>query len=102
MDGSVISLLNYPEIVKMMSEDLDWTQALGEALTDQQKDVLAAIQELRAKAVANGVIKTDDKVQVVQENEKVIIQPASSERVYVPQYEPEMLYEPGYAVAPVT
>ena len=38
-DGSVISLLNYPEVVKMMSEDLDWTQALGDALANQQKDV---------------------------------------------------------------
>ncbi len=101
-DGSVISLLNYPEIVKMMSDDLDWTQALGEALSHQQKDVLAAIQQLRAKAVADGIIKTDDKVKVVEENEKVIIQPVSQETVYVPQYEPQMLYEPDYVPAPVT
>ena len=64
-DGSVISLLNYPEIVKMMSDDLDWTQTLGDALTYQQKDVLIAIQQLRDKAVAEGVIKTDDKIKVV-------------------------------------
>jgi hypothetical protein len=55
-DGSVISLLNYPEIVRMMSDNLDWTQALGEALSYQQKDVLLAIQQLRAKAVADGII----------------------------------------------
>ncbi len=51
-DGSVISLLNYPDIVKMMSEDLEWTQAFGDALTNQQKDVLIAIQQLRDEAVA--------------------------------------------------
>ncbi|MEE4238087.1 MAG: DUF3300 domain-containing protein, partial [Anderseniella sp.] len=59
-DGSVVSLLNYPEIVKMMSEDLDWTQAFGDALVNQQQDVLVAIQQLRERAVAQGVIKTDD------------------------------------------
>jgi hypothetical protein len=48
----------------MMSEDLDWTQSLGEALSYQQKDVLIALQQLRDKAVADGIIKTDDKIKV--------------------------------------
>lgn len=100
-DGSVISLLNYPDIVKMMSDDLDWTQSLGEALTNQQKDVLIAIQQLRDKAVADGIIKTDDKITVVQENNNVVIQSASPEKIYVPQYAPEMLYEPNYAPQPI-
>ena len=65
-DGSVISLLNYPEVVKMMSDDLEWTQALGDAIAYQQKDVLIAIQQLRDKAVAKGVIKTDDKIEVTR------------------------------------
>ncbi len=105
-DGSVISLLNYPEIVKMMSEDLDWTQLFGETIVNQQEDVLNAIQQLREQAVANNVIKTNDKVKVTTEvengRENIIIQPASSEVIYVPQYPPEMLYEPNYAYAPVT
>lgn len=101
-DDSIISLLNYPDIVKMMSDDLDWTQSLGSALAYQQKDVLMAIQTLRDKAVADGVIKTDDKVKVVNEGDNVIIQAADPERIYVPKYEPQMLYEPGYAQAPIT
>ena len=101
-DGSVVSLLNYPEIVRMMSEDLDWTQALGDALVNQQEDVLIAIQQLRERAVAQGVIKTDDKVKVVKEQDNIIIQPASTEVIYVPQYEPEMLYVPSYVPAPIT
>jgi len=101
-DGSIISLLNYPDIVKMMSEDLDWTQSLGEALSYQQKDVLIAIQQLRDKAVADGVIKTDDKIKVSQENDNVVIVSANPEKIYVPQYAPEMLYEPGYAPAPIS
>ncbi|ASY73547.1 hypothetical protein N181_16215 [Sinorhizobium fredii USDA 205] len=100
-DGSVISLLNYPEIVKMMSEDLEWTQSFGQAIAYQQKDVLIAIQQLRDEAVAKDIIKTDDKVKVVEEGDNIIIQSASPETIYVPQYPPEMLYEPGYMPAPI-
>ena len=98
-DGSVISLLNYPEIVKMMSDEPDWTQDLGDAVTYQEEDVLAAIQRLREKAQDEGIIKSDDKMKVSREDDNIVITPASDEHVYVPRYEPEMLYEPGYAPA---
>ncbi|EJZ20230.1 DUF3300 domain-containing protein, partial [Rhizobium sp. Pop5] len=101
-DGSVVSLLNYPDIVKMMSEDLDWTQSLADALANQQKDVLIAIQQLRDEAVAKNIIKTDDKVTVVTENDNIIIRPTDPEKIYIPQYPPEMLYEPGYASEPIS
>lgn len=101
-DGSVISLLNYPEIVRMMSEDLEWTQALADALAFQQKDVLIAIQQLREEAVANGVIKTDEKVNVTSSGDNIVIQAANPEKIYVPQYAPEMFYEPDYVMAPIT
>ncbi|MGH2341589.1 DUF3300 domain-containing protein [Segnochrobactraceae bacterium EtOH-i3] len=101
-DPSIVALLNYPDIVGMMSDDLDWTQQLGEALTYQQKDVLVAIQQLRAEAVANGVIASNDQVQVTTSNDTVVIQSTNPEKVYVPQYAPEMFYTPGYAMAPVT
>lgn len=100
-DGSVISLLNYPEIVEMMSEDLEWTQSLGQAIAYQQKDVLIAIQQLRDEAVTKDIIKSDDKMKVVEEGDNIIIQSASPETIYVPQYPPEMLYEPDYAPVPV-
>ncbi|WP_246478998.1 DUF3300 domain-containing protein [Kaustia mangrovi] len=100
-DPSIISLLNYPEIVKMMNNDLDWTQQLADAITYQQKDVLVAIQQLRSEAVAKGVIKTDDKVKVVKQQDNIVIQPASTQTIYVPQYPPQMLYEPGYPPAPI-
>lgn len=100
-DGSVISLLNYPDIVRMMSDDLDWTQTLGDAIAYQQQDVLIAIQQLREQAVADGVIQSDDKVTIVQEGDNVVIQPTNTETVYVPQYEPQMLYDPGYPPAPI-
>jgi hypothetical protein len=101
-DGSVISLLNYPDVVKMMSKDLEWTQSLGDAIAYQQKDVLIAIQQLRDEAVVKGAIKTDDKIQVVEENDNVVIKSADPEKIYVPQYEPHMLYEPYYAWQPIS
>ena len=101
-DGSVISLLNYPDIIKMMNDDLSWTQDLGEAVTNQQEDVLVAIQQLRDKAVADGVIKTDDKVVIETTNNNVVIRPAKEEVTYVPQYDPAILVEPGYvATSPI-
>ena len=102
-DGSVISLLNYPTVLKMMNDDLDWTEQLGEAVVNQQKDVLVAIQELRDKAVDNGSIKSDDKVVVeTNDNDNVVIRPAKKEVTYVPTYDPVILTSPSYvATAPI-
>lgn len=100
-DGSIVSLLNYLEILRMMSNDLDWTQELGDALAYQQKDLLIAIQQLRDEAVANGIIQTDDKMEVVKQDDNVVIRSVSTETIYVPQYEPEMLYVPSYPPTPI-
>lgn len=102
-DGSVISLLNYPTVLEMMNDDLDWTQQLGEAVVNQQKDVLVAIQELRDKAVDNGTIKSDDKVVVeTNDDDNVIIRPAKKEVTYVPTYDPVILTSPTYvATSPI-
>ncbi len=101
-DGSVVSLLNYPQIVEMMSDDLEWTQSLADAIAYQQKDVLIAIQQLRDEAVAKQVIKSDDKIQVVSQGDNVVIKPTNPEKVYVPQYKPEMLYVEDYPPAPIS
>lgn len=99
-DGSVISLLNYPQVVKMMSDDLDWTQQLGDVVATQQKDVLVAIQQLRDQAVDKGVLKSGDKVVVTQEKDNVVIKSSDPQTIYVPTYPPEMLYEPNYVYPP--
>jgi len=103
-DDSVRSLLNYPEVVTMMSQDLDWTEELGEAVVSQQADVLKAIQAFRAKAQGAGNLKSDDKQIVVQEKETIKIVPADPEVVYVPQYQPStvVVYQsaPVYAYYP--
>ncbi len=64
-DDAVKTLLNYPEVVKMMSNDLDWTSALGEAVVADQGAVLEGVQSFRRRAQAAGNLKSDDK-QVVK------------------------------------
>jgi hypothetical protein len=87
-DDSVKALVNYPEVVKMMSGDLDWTAALGEAVVADQGAVLEAIQAFRRKTEAAGNLKSDDKQVVVVEKEVIKIVPANPEVIYVPQYNP--------------
>ena len=96
---SVRSLLNYPEVVAMMSQDLDWTQDLGEAVVSQQADVLRAIQAFRARVSTAGNLKTDDKQIIVQEKETIKIVQADPEVIYVPQYQPSTVVV--YSSAPV-
>jgi len=84
----VLSLLAYPEVIDNMANDLDWTQALGEAVIAQQPDVLQAIQIFRRKAQDAGNLKTDDKQVVVDQADAVKIVPAKPEVIYVPQYQP--------------
>jgi hypothetical protein len=87
-DESVRSLLNYPEVIAMMSQDLDWTERLGEAVVSHQAEVIKAIQRFRSTASTAGNLKSDDKQIVVQEKEVIKIVPADPEVIYVPQYQP--------------
>ena len=98
-DDSVKSLLNYPDVVKKMSADLDWTSALGEAVVADQGAVLEGIQSFRRRAQAAGNLKSDDKQVVKAEKEIIIIQPADPQVIYVPQYTPSTVVTVG--VAPV-
>ena len=98
-DDSVKSLVNYPEVVKQMSADLDWTSDLGEAVVADQGAVLDAVQAFRRKAQAAGNLKTDPKQVVVVEKEVIKIVPADPQVIYVPQYNPSTVVV--YSSAPV-
>jgi hypothetical protein len=87
-DEAVKSLLTYPEVVKKMSSDLDWTAALGEAVVADSGEVMAAVQAFRRKVNAAGNLKTDDKQKVVVEKEVITIVQSNPEVIYVPQYNP--------------
>jgi hypothetical protein len=86
-DPSVLALLNYPIVLSMMNEDLDWTTSLGEAVINQQADVIDAIQQVRRSAYTGGHLKSDDKTTVSFENDVVEIAPTDPDVVYVPVYE---------------
>lgn len=87
-DPSVLGLLNYPEVIDLMNKDLSWTQQLGDAVINQQKDVLAAIQKFRAKAQTAGNLKSNDKQVIIIEKEVIKIVSADPQVIYVPTYQP--------------
>src|SRR5215475_11379419 len=95
-DESIKSLVATPSVLEMMSTKLDWTQKLGDAVLAQQGDVMDAVQRLRARAQANNKLQTtkEQTVTVRQEqNRQVIaIEPAVPDTVYVPYYDPAVVY----------
>jgi len=87
-DSSVLGLLNYPEVIKIMNDDLNWTWKLGEAVVNQQQDVMASIQLFRAKVDEAGNLTSNDKTIVIKETQIIKIESASPEVIYVPSYNP--------------
>jgi hypothetical protein len=99
-DPAVLALLNYPEVIALMNDDLDWTQRLGNAVMDQQDGVLAAIQAARGEATSAGYLQSNDKQTVVTESQTIIIKSADPEIIYVPTYDPAPIVEHHYTSYP--
>jgi len=93
-DESVKSLTHYPEVLKWMDENLQWTKQVGEAFVQQPVDVMQAIQRLRARARAAGMLVDTPQQQVLAELETIRIVPAQADFIYVPRYEPAMVFLP--------
>jgi hypothetical protein len=93
-DPSVKSLINFPSVLAMMNDKLEWTQKLGDAFLAQEKDVMATVQKLRAKAQAQGALKSTDQQKVTSQAQTIVIEPASTQVVYVPAYNPAIVYGP--------
>ncbi|HEX2099597.1 MAG TPA: DUF3300 domain-containing protein [Candidatus Synoicihabitans sp.] len=91
-DDSVKALARYPEVVKWMDENLSWTRRVGEAFEEQPADVLNAVQRLRTKARAAGTLNDTPQQQVVVEEEEIRILPARPDVIYVPRYDPVVVY----------
>ena len=91
-DPSVKSLVNFPDVLDRMNENLEWTQKVGDAFLAQQKEVMETIQNLRRKAEEAGNLKTTEQQKVVVEQETIVIQSANPEVVYVPSYNPAVVY----------
>jgi len=95
-DDSIKSLAATPDVLAMMSEKLDWTEKLGDAVVDQQPDVMDAIQRLRAKAQANNKLTSTKqqtvRVDQVQGRQVIAIAPTDPDTIYVPYYDPSVVY----------
>lgn len=91
-DDSVKGLAHYPEVVKWMDENLEWTQQIGAAYLEKPEDVMAAVQRARARAMANGLLTSNAQQQVVVEDGNIRILPAQANAIYVPRYDPEVIY----------
>ncbi len=91
-DPSVKTMCHFPDVLAIMSQNIGETTNIGNAFLAQEADVMDVVQELRAKALAQGTLKTTEQQKVVVEKETVIIQPADPRVVYVPYYDPFYVY----------
>ena len=105
-DDSVKSLVSFPQVLTMMNEKLDWTQNLGDAFLGSQKGVMDAIQRLRAKAQAEGNLKSTAEQTVTVEpappaeapppGQQVIVQQAPAQVITIQPTNPQVVYVPTY------
>ncbi|MGI9475451.1 MAG: DUF3300 domain-containing protein [Hyphomicrobiaceae bacterium] len=97
-DASIKSLTAFPEVLRMMNEKLDWAHQLGDAFLAQQKDVLVAVQVLRRRAEEAGNLKSTEQQTVTKSTPSgssttyIVIEPKNPDVVYVPAYNPTVVY----------
>ncbi len=92
-DPSVKALTQFSSVLDNLAHNLSWTSSLGQAFANQQADVMAAVQVMRAKAQAAGTLQSNSQITVTQPaSSTIVIQPANPQVVYVPQYNPAVVY----------
>jgi hypothetical protein len=99
-DPSVKALMQFPSVLQNMDKNLAWTSALGDANASQPQAVLNAVQVMRQRAQQAGNLKSTSQQTVTTEGQAVVIQPANPEVVYVPEYNPWIVYGAPVAVYP--
>jgi hypothetical protein len=97
-DPSVQSMAAFPDVVKRLGDDVQWTTDLGNAFLAQQSDVMDAVQRMRKKAKDNDALKSNEQqkveTQVIEKKEVIVIESANPEVIYVPSYSPTVVYGP--------
>ena len=98
-DPSVLSLAAFPQVLDMMNARLDWTRRLGEAFVADQDRVMQTVQDLRQRAEAAGTLAETPQQRVIYDDRTILIEPAVPDVVYVPTYNPLVVYGPWWAPA---
>ena len=97
-DPSVQALAAMPDLVKRLAEDIQWTTDLGNAFLAQQNDVMDAVQRMRKKAQDKGTLQSSEQqtveTRVVESKNVIVIEQANPQVVYVPSYDPVVVYGP--------
>jgi len=91
-DPSIKALAAFPSVLGNMDKNLSWTSSLGDAYYNQQQDVMDAVQVMRQRAQDAGNLKTTPQQTVTDRDSTIVIQPASPNVVYVPAYDPWLMY----------
>ncbi|HUE55554.1 MAG TPA: DUF3300 domain-containing protein [Candidatus Udaeobacter sp.] len=91
-DLSVKALTTFPSVLGNMDKNLSWTSSLGDAYYNREQDVMDAVQVMRQRAQEAGNLKTTGQQTVTTQDSTIIIEPSSPEIVYVPAYDPWVVY----------
>ncbi len=91
-DPSVKSLVAFPDVLQRMDQNLQWTQALGDAFLAQEPQVMEEVQALRSRAQAAGQLYSDNHLRVADEAGMIAIEPVNPQVIYVPYYDPLVVY----------
>ena len=95
-DPSVKSLVAFPQVLQRMDEHLDWTRSLGDAFLAQEPQMMDQVQQLRRRAQAAGNLRSDEQIRIEQQGPAIVVRPASPQYVYVPYYDPMVVYGPWW------
>jgi hypothetical protein len=99
-DPSVKALTEFPSVLANMDKNLEWTSSLGDAYVNQQQDVMDAVQVMRDRAEKAGNLKSNSQEKVSTQDQQIVIEPAQPDVVYVPEYDPWLVYGAPLAVWP--
>lgn len=91
-DPSVKALVAFPDILHRLSDDVDWTQRLGDAFLSNEDQVMDSVQRLRKRAYATGNLEKAQHITVEQDDNNIIIEPREERVVYVPVYDTRVVY----------
>jgi hypothetical protein len=95
-DISVKSLVAFPQVLQTMENKIDWTERLGDAFLSQQSQVMDTVQQLRQKAQVAGNLNSNSQINVSQTDGSLVVATANPEVIYVPYYDPTVVYGPWW------